>query len=296
MTTITGSDSSCTFGTDHPTALAGMLINTLKSDNLARELIHGDLDGVKRLAELQRGDGIGFLQVMVAHPEIDEEELLPKVCRAAHDAVGLPLYIDSTNVTAIRRTLDVFPYKPILSVNGDPDRLQPMLQLVKECGAAVICLCMDELGIPATSSGRLAIAGRIVQQARQLGIHDDDLVIDALVMASGVSEPDSMPVTLRVLREVKQNQPFSTFLGIDNAGFGMPFKDTIDLAYLLAAIPAGLDAALLEPPLCSKIGRDGLNLLFAANFISGRDPYAKEYLAYLRRNQLVRRRQTDAEK
>jgi 5-methyltetrahydrofolate--homocysteine methyltransferase len=289
MTTITSSSKACTFGTGLPTVLATMLINTLKNDNLARDLIRGDMDEVKRLAETQNVDGTGMLQIMVAHPEINEEEILPKVCTAAHDATGLPLYIDSTNINALRRTLDIFPYKPLLSVSGDLNRLEKILLLVKESNAAVICLCMDDTGIPTTVSGRLAIAENIIKNAREIGISDDDLVIDPLVMAVGVSEPDSMQVTLGVLREIKQNQVFSTFLGIDNAGFGMPFKDSIDLAYLLAAIPAGLDVALLDPPLCSSIGREGLNLMFAANFISGRDPYAKEYLSYLRKNQLIKK-------
>lgn len=287
MTTITSAGGKCTFGTGHPTVLAAMLINALKNEQLAQQIIRGDLDEVRRLAKVQRQDGVGFLQIMISHPKIDEEKILPRVCQAAHEASGLPLYIDSSNVDAIRRTLDVLPYKPILSVSGEERRLGPMLQLVKECGAAVICLCMDGSGIPETAAGRLAIAEKIIGRAREAGIPDEDLVIDPLVMAAGVSGPESMPVTLEVLRQVKEKYDFATFLGIDNAGFAMPYKDTIDLAYLIAAIPAGMDAALLEPPLQSTIGREGLTLLFAANFISGRDPYARQYLAYLRHNKLA---------
>lgn len=106
-------------------------------------------------------------------------------------------------------------------------------------------------------------------------------------MATGVSNPDSMLVTLGVLREVKQRFDLATFVGIDNSGFAMPYKDLIDTAYLLAAGPAGMDVALIEPFLHTRAGRDGLTMFFAANFISGKDAYAQEYLAYLRRNQLV---------
>jgi 5-methyltetrahydrofolate--homocysteine methyltransferase len=294
MTTITSFETECTFGSGYPTLLASPLINTLKNDALARDLIRGDLEEVKHLAEIQRTDGADIIQIMIAHPEINEEEILPKVCKAAHDASGLPLYIDTTNTNAIRRTMDIFPYKPLLSVSGDPNRLEPLLGLAKECKAAVICLTMDETKIPETVSGRLEIAERIIFRARELAIPDDDLVIDPLVMAVGVSEPDSMQVTLEALREIKKRNPFSTLLGIDNAGFGMPFKDTIDLAYFLAAIPAGLDVAILTPPLLGEIGREGLNLIYAENFISGRDPFAKNYLAYLRRNSLVKKKQNQA--
>lgn len=290
MTTLIGKESTCTFGSGHPTVLAAMLINTLKDADLARRLSCGEFDEAARLAALQRGEGTGFLQVMVAHPDLDEEQVLPQACMAASEASGLPLYIDSANLDALRRTLERLPGKHLLSVNGEPRRLGPLLELVKASRSAVICLCMDEHGIPETAEGRLGIAARIIAEARRVGIPDDDLVIDPLVLASGASEPDSMQVTLEVLRQVKQRWGLATFLGIDNAGFAMPHKDTIDLAYLLAAIPAGLDAALLEPPLQSTVGRSGLTLLYAANFISGRDPYARRYLGYLRKNGLIEKK------
>ncbi len=296
MTTLTSSGGSCTFGTGYPTVLATTLINTLKNETLTKDLIAGKVDEVKRLAEKQVGDGTGFLEVMIVHPQIDEEVMLPLVCKAAHDATGLPLYIDSTNINAIRRTLDIYPYKPVLSVSADSERLEPMLNLVKESGSAVICLCMDDKGIPATAVERMAIAERIIQRAREIGIPDDDIAIDPLVMAMGVSEPDSMLVAFDVLRAVKQKYQFSTFLGIENAGYGLPYKESIDLAYLLAAIPAGMDVALIDPPLCTRLGQDGLTLIFAENFLSGRDPYAKKYLAYLRKNDLIKRRKQNDEK
>jgi hypothetical protein len=57
-----------------------------------QDLIAGKVDEVKRLAEKQVGDGTGFLEVMIVHPQIDEEVMLPLVCKAAHDATGC-LYI-----------------------------------------------------------------------------------------------------------------------------------------------------------------------------------------------------------
>ncbi len=288
MTTLTSSTGSCTFGTGHPAVIGGTLINTVEYKSLARSLGSGDYDAVRRLAEKQCIEGVGFLEVLVSSPELDEEDVLPKACLAAHDASRLPIYIDSTNVSAIRKTLDVFPYKPVLSVSGDACRMEPVLDLVQQSGCAVICLCMDEKGIPAESAGRIAAGERIIENARARGIPDDDIVIDPLVMAAGASEPGSMLVTLDALRYFKQKYPFSTCLGIGNAGLGLPEKDAIEMAYLVAAIPAGLDAALMDPPLLSSLGRTGQNLLFASNFLGGRDPYAKKYLNYLRKNNLIK--------
>lgn len=290
MTTLTSSSGTCTFGTGYPAVIGGTLINAVEHKSLARSLISGDYDAVRRLAEKQCIEGVGFLEVLVSSPELDEVDVLPKACLAAHDASGLPIYIDSTNVSAIRKTLEVFPYKPLLSVSGDVARLEPVLDLARETNCAVICLCMDKKGIPAATAGRIAAGEYIIQRARAIGIPDEDIVIDPLVLAAGVSEPDSMLVTLDALRYFKQEYPLSTCLGIGNAGFCMPEKDTLEMAYLAAAIPAGLDAALMDPPLLSSLGRSGQNLLYASNFLSGRDPYAKKYLTYLRMNNLIKAR------
>lgn len=288
MTTLTSSSGTYTFGSGYPAVIGGTLINAMVNKSLTRSLGDGDYDAVKRLAEKQCIEGVAFLEILVSSPELDEEEVLPKACLAAHGASGLPIYIDSTNVSAIRKTLEVFPYKPVLSVSGDVARLEPMLKLVKESGSALICLCMDEKGIPKKAAGRIAAGEHIIQRARVSGIPDENIVIDPLVMASGASEPDSMLVTLEALRYFKQEYPFSTCLGIGNAGFGMPERDCLEMAYLMAAIPAGLDAALMDPPLLSSLGRTSQNLLFASNFLSGRDPYAKKYLTYLRHNNLIK--------
>jgi 5-methyltetrahydrofolate--homocysteine methyltransferase len=289
MTILIGTEVTTEFGTGHPTIIASMLINTLKNEELAREIISGKMDTVKKLAEEQRVHGTGFLHIMIAHPEIDEEKLLPSVCKAAEDASGLPLYIDSSDIVAIKRTLDVIDSKPILSVNGEELKMKKMLPLVKDGNTAVICLCFDEDGISPNAETRISVAEKIVQRARSIGIADDDLVIDPLAMSVGVCDYDSMMVSFEGLRLVKERLNLSTFLGVDNVGFGLPFKDYIDFAFLLAAIPTGLDSALLEPMIATEIGIRGIVQLNAVNFMSGRDPYAKEYSRYLRKNNLTKK-------
>lgn len=289
MTILRGTEIITEFGTGHPTILASMLINTLKNEELAKEIISSNMDGVKRLAEMQRVHGTGFLHIMIAHPEIDEEKSLPLVCKAAEESSGLPMYIDSSNVLAIRRTLDVIESKPILSVNGEERKMQGMLPLVKEGKTAVICLCLDEKGISSNAEIRISIAKKIIDRAKALDISENDLVIDPLVMSAGVCDYDSMMVSLEGLRLVKERYGLSTFLGVDNVGFGLPFKDYIDFAFLLAAIPAGLDSALLEPMTSTEMGLRGIVQLNAVNFMSGRDPYAKNYSRYLRKNNLTKK-------
>jgi 5-methyltetrahydrofolate--homocysteine methyltransferase len=288
-TTIESSEGKTTLGTGYPTLIAGMLINSLKDDLLVAELVSGKLDRVKLLAEKQRLYGVGLLDIMIAHPEIDEKVLLPQVCLAAHDSSGLPLSIDSADAEALKRTLDVIPYKSIInSVNAEKKKLESILPIVKESGSAVIGLCMGDVGMPYSVEGKMNVARELVNTLARSGIDKDDLIIDPLCYSAGVAPPDSLHVTLKVLQQVKEEFDVTTFLGADNAGFGMPQKEYIDLAYVLAAIPAGVDAVLMEPPTTSTIGLEGFTLFFAADFLAGNDPYGKRYLKFIRKHGLHR--------
>jgi len=59
MTTLTGSSGTVEFGTGYPTVIGGTLINAVEHKVLARSLVSGDYDAVRRLAENSRLKGSG---------------------------------------------------------------------------------------------------------------------------------------------------------------------------------------------------------------------------------------------
>jgi hypothetical protein len=65
----------------------------------------------------------------------------------------------------------------------------------------------------------------------------------------------------------------TTVLGIGNAGHGMPTQTVIDLAYLIAAVPWGLHAALVDPKTAGL-----LDAVLAIDFLTNRDPYGARYI------------------
>jgi 5-methyltetrahydrofolate--homocysteine methyltransferase len=119
----------------------------------------------------------------------------------------------------------------------------------------------------------------IVEAAEKHGIPREDIVIDAICLASS-AEPGSMQVTLETLSAVRQELGVATILGIGNAGFGMPDQTRIDLAYLLAAVPWGLDAALVDPTTPGLI--EGAR---AIDFLTGKDPFGLRYIQHYRAQQ-----------
>ncbi len=176
---------------EKPTVLIGERINPTGKKRLAAALIKGDLEIIRQQALAQVEAGADVLDVNVGAAGVDEVELLPKAVRVVMETVDAPVCIDTANLEAMRAALAVhqeiaLEAKPLInSVNGEEERLEGVLPLVAEYGAAVIGLAMDDDGIPPTSEKRLAVARKIVERAEALGIPREDIVVDCLALTVG---------------------------------------------------------------------------------------------------------------
>ncbi len=121
-----------------------------------------------------------------------------------------------------------------------------MLPVVKEFGAAVIGLMIDDDGIPHEPETRLSIAGKIIERAGKMGIPTEDIVIDPLVMAIG-ADSNSARVTFQTIELVREEFGVNINIGASNISFGLPERHTINQAFLSLAIAAGATCAITDP-------------------------------------------------
>ncbi|MEW5815758.1 MAG: dihydropteroate synthase, partial [Spirochaetota bacterium] len=174
--------------------------------------------------------------------------------------------------------LNAAPGKPLVnSVNGEEARLRSILPLVKDRGAAVIALTMDDKGIPNEAETRLSIAGKILERAAKIGIAAEDVVIDTLVLTVGADQ-DAARVTLKTIELVRKEFGVNINLGASNVSFGLPERYTINQAFLALSFGAGASCVITDP---AKLA---LTIL-ACDLLLGRDPYGKRYLTYIRKMQ-----------
>jgi 5-methyltetrahydrofolate--homocysteine methyltransferase len=243
------------------------------------ELQEGKLDKILELARIGHRIGLEAADILIDHPALDQKVLLPKIALAVHKEIGCPISLDSRDPEALDAALSALkPYKALInSVTAESDSLADLLPVARKHGAAIVGMPIGHLhGLPKTVEGRLAESRVIIETAERHGIPREDIVIDAICMASS-AEPGSMQVTLDTLSALHQELGVATILGIGNAGFGMPDQTRIDLAYLLAAIPWGLDAALVDPATPGLI-----ECARAVDFLTGRDLYGKRYIQHYR--------------
>ena len=264
--------------TEGPLVVIGEKINPTGREKLAAALKEGNFDYVRELAIRQVKTGADVLDVNVGAPGIDEVALLPQVAQVVVEAVAAPLCLDSANRDALAAALAIIPGKPLVnSVNGEQVSLQAVLPVVKDYGAAVIGLTMDENGIPNNPDARLAIAGKILERAARLGIPAEDVVIDPLVLTVG-ADSNAGVVTLQTIELVRQEFGVNINLGASNVSFGLPDRHTINQAFLALAMGVGATCAITDPMKLDATIR-------AIDLLMGRDSYGTRYISYWRAQQ-----------
>ncbi|TRZ47968.1 pterin-binding protein [bacterium] len=266
--------------TDGPITIIGENINPTRRKKLVEALLSNRLDYVFELAQSQIEAGADVLDVNVGAPGVDEVTMLPQVALAISERFDVPICLDSSNRAALAAALKVLPGKPLVnSVNGEEASLGTLLPVIKEYGAAVIGLTMDESGIPTDPEVRVGIAAKILERAAQMGIPAADVIIDPLVLTVGADQKAGR-VTLTTIEMVRREFSCNINLGASNVSFGLPDRHTVNQAFLALAASAGASCVITNPEKLTAIIR-------AADLLLGRDAYAMRFIKDFRRRQAL---------
>jgi 5-methyltetrahydrofolate--homocysteine methyltransferase len=279
QTLVCGKTKQVKIDSDGVFTIIGEKINPTGRKKLAAALLEGNLNYILELATNQINAGADLLDVNVGVPGADEESLLPQVVKMLAEAFDVPFCLDSPNPKALAQALPIAPGKPLVnSVNGKQDSLKAILPLVRERGACVIGLTMDEQGIPKAAEGRVKIAGRILEAAAKYGIPAEDVIIDPLVLTVG-AESQAGAVTLQAIQRVCSEFDVNINVGASNVSFGLPERDTVNAAFLALTIGAGATCAITDPIKFTRVIR-------ALDLLRGKDAYAARYVKYCRAHPL----------
>ncbi|OGO39608.1 MAG: pterin-binding protein [Chloroflexi bacterium RBG_16_57_11] len=275
-TVLKSKSKEVTINTAGPLAIIGESINPTRRKKLTACLLSGDMSYIFELAKSQIEAGADILDVNVGAPGVDEVEVLPKVALAVSENFDVPICLDSSNREALIAALRVMPGKPLVnSVNGEEASLNAVMPIVKEYGAAVIGLTMDDDGIPNDPELRLSVAGKILERAARIGIPVEDVVIDPLVMTVGADQKAGL-ITLTTIELVRKEFGVNINLGASNVSFGLPDRHTVNQAFLALAAGAGASCVITNPEKLTATIR-------ASDLLLGRDVYAGRYIANYRK-------------
>lgn len=270
-TVVTSYSTSVTIG--HKPVIIGERINPTGKKIFKEALRNNDIDYVIKEGLAQQDKGAHILDVNVGLPEIDEVEWLRTAVYNLQSVLALPLQLDSSDTKALESAMRIYNGKAMInSVNGKESSMREVFPLVKKYGGVVVCLCLDESGIPETARGRIDIAKKIISRAEEYGIDKKDLVVDALTMTISTNK-DNAVETLKAVNYIRNELGVATVLGVSNISFGLPKREAINTAFFTLALENGLSAGIINP-----LSESMMNAYYSFNALSGYDDNCTEYI------------------
>lgn len=253
--------------------IIGERINPTGKKLFKEALRRNDIEYIIKEGLTQTDAGAHILDVNVGLPEIDEVRMMETAVKSLQGVIPAPLQIDTSNIAALERALRIYNGKPMInSVNGKTENMKAVFPLAKKYGGIVVCLCLDENGIPQSAEGRIKIAEKIINTAAEYGIEKKDLIVDALTMTISTDSSNGKE-TLKAVDYIRNTLGVNTVLGVSNISFGLPKRDAINTAFFTLALQSGLSAGIINPNSQSM-----MNAYYSFNALSGLDENCTEYI------------------
>jgi 5-methyltetrahydrofolate--homocysteine methyltransferase len=228
---------------------------------------------VRDLAVKQAAAGADWLDVNAGTTRCREPDDLVWLVETVQSVVEVPLCLDSANPEALAAALGRVDQTPMInSITGETQRMASILPLMAERGCPVIALAMDDAGIPESPEHRMTVVRKLMAALRAEKVPDDCVYLDPLAMTLATNT-DSALIVLETMRAIRQEFPAAHLtLGLSNISFGLPARSHINRTFLILALAAGLQCAILDP-----LDRDIMASLIAAQLVLGQDRHCLDF-------------------
>jgi 5-methyltetrahydrofolate--homocysteine methyltransferase len=246
----------------------GERTNANGSKAFREAMVEERYDDCIEIARAQTRDGAHLLDVCVDYVGRDGASDMRQVAGRLATAATLPLVLDSTEPEVIKAGLELLGGRAVVnSVNyedgdGPQSRIARVMPLIREHGAAVIALTIDEQGQARTAEWKLAVATRLIEDLTgNWGMRVSDIIVDCLTfpIATGQEETRRDGIeTIEAIRELKRRYPeVQTTLGVSNVSFGLnpAARSVLNSVFLAECVQAGLDSAIVHASRIMPISR-----------------------------------------
>ncbi|NMA69315.1 MAG: dihydropteroate synthase, partial [Desulfitobacterium sp.] len=135
----------------------------------------------------------------------------------------------------------------------------------------------DDSGIPDSTERRLEVFENIMKRVEEFKIDPSRIHIDPLVETLATRET-ALTTFVECTREIKKRYPtVHVTSGLSNVSFGMPARKLLNQSFLVLAMNAGMDSAIMDPT-----NRDLLGMIYATEALLEKDEDCLEYIMAFR--------------
>lgn len=227
-------------------------VMTTRIGNAMKERDKGPIqDLAKKLVE----NGADAIDINLGPARKDGDKMMEFVVETVAEVTKLPLCLDTTNHVAMEAGLvkcqELGLPKPIInSFSAQPDKMQNILPLAAKYDCEIIGLTMGA-AIPIDANERVAIAYELVMAANELGIPNEKIYIDPIILPVGVDVGQLHAVAVQeVLKMLPEmfDPPVKTTCGLSNISNGAPdeLRPAINNVFVAMLAAVGLTSAIVD--------------------------------------------------
>lgn len=246
--------------------------------SVAKAIAEKDTDFIRNLAKAQAEAGSAFIDVCASVENSLELETIKWLIDLVQEVTDTPIAIDSPNVGICAEAMK-FCNKPglINSVSMEGDKVDVIFPLIADTKWECVALLNDDTGIPQDAEMRMKVFAALMLKAQEYNIDPSRLHIDPLVQMLCTSEDGINSVTA-VIRAIKAQYPtIHVTGGASNISYNLPARKLVNQAFLVLAMDAGMDSAIINP-----LNRDLMGMIYATEALKGEDEYCMEYIGAFR--------------
>ncbi|MFC6886994.1 methionine synthase [Actinomadura yumaensis] len=216
-------------------------------------------DDCVKIARDQARDGAHMLDLCVDYVGRDGVADMKELAFRFATAATLPIVLDSTETPVIQAGLEMLGGRAVVNSvsfedgDGPDSKLRRLMPIVKEHGAGIVVMCIDEEGQARTAEWKVRVADRMIRELTgNWGMRVEDIIVDCLTFTIGTGQEESRRdalETIEAIRELKRLHPgVQTTLGLSNVSFGLnpAARVVLNSVFLHECADAGLDSAIVH--------------------------------------------------
>lgn len=242
--------------------------------SVAKAIADKDAELIRERARKQAEAGATFLDVCASVEEDVEVETLKWMIDLVQEVTDTPICVDSPSAKSCVAAIP-FCNRPGLvnSVSLEGDKIDTIFPVIADTDWECVALLCDNDGIPDSVERRMKVFHGIMEKAKEYGIAPSRLHIDPLVVTLSTDET-ALTVFADCCRQIKAEYPeIHITSGLSNISFGLPVRKNINQAFMVLAMNAGMDSAIVDPTNKNMIG-----MIYATNALLERDEYCLNYI------------------
>ncbi|MBS3897658.1 MAG: dihydropteroate synthase [Dethiobacter sp.] len=204
---------------------------------------------LQELAKEQVKAGVHWIDLNIGPARKNPTETMSWLVNNIQEVVDLPLVLDTTNTVAMEAGLTICRQKPLInSAAGTQESKEKMMPLAQKYGSNVVISVLNDAGIPSDAASRAESIMETIDYANSIGIPNEDIWVDPIMLPIGVSQSDFLEVIefVGMLPDIAPG--VKSTIGLSNLSNGVPrdLRHIINQVAIVILNKAGLYSAIVD--------------------------------------------------